>query len=463
MVSSGRWAHKSAPSGRRGRSPVDEGLEAEIQEAYLVEGMRSRANLGRAGLLGACWWLAAGAAEAQTWSGSETVPLLRELVTVDATGEQFEFLEKEDIFGDGSVFLTAESQLDARSAYVVTDESTLSVRVTVASETPPAETMQAYLFIDADQRSTTGGSAAAETIEAAFTSDPSGGGYEFVLMIPADGELPQLWAWSPTESSFELVPEVNAANAESATGAATDPVVGLRSGYLQARVDLDLVGLTPACNAELFFRSVSGDAELPGEGDLVIGEAAPCHAHDSDGDGVPDAADPPECTRDGDCPAGGLCVDGECVIAVDCRADGDCPGDEECERGTCIPRPAGRCEDPTDCGDLVCDDGTCVACTTSPQCGDGRTCAPGGRCVEHAPGSGGRDSGGTGGAGARRSDAESGGEPGLGLPLRPGDEVRGGAFKCSASGRHVPGAVGLPFLLWAGGVVARRRARRQLR
>jgi hypothetical protein len=107
-------------------------------------------------------------------------------------------------------------------------------------------------------------------------------------------------------------------------------------------------------------------------------------------------------------------VDAECVIPAACLDDSDCDADEFCnDDGICFPNPGGSCTDDADCGDLVCENGTCMPCDLgSNQCGAGRVCAPDGRCIEGTPTSGG-----------------AGGGDGLGL--NAGDNVQGGAFTCA--------------------------------
>jgi hypothetical protein len=234
------------------------------------------------------------------------------------------------------------------------------------------------------------------------------------------------------------MPPPTATQAAAETGQDGDPIQinGIAHGYLQGIVDLDLVGLTQACNANLFVRSVNTSGA--GDGDLEVGKLAPCVPADSNGDDVPDIVVPPTgCTADNQCPAGGICVNGECIVAIPCLDDADCdPADFCSPDGTCIPDPGAGCTTNADCGDLVCFDGTCSSCTLAPDlCGAGLRCAPTGSCVV--------DTG-----------------TGSGPPLNPGDNVQGGAFSCSASPARTYGGTAALLLAAGGLAMARRRSRR---
>ena len=154
-------------------------------------------------------------------------------------------------------------------------------------------------------------------------------------------------------------------------------------GYLQGTVALDVVGLDATCSANLYFRTLH-DTGNAGEGDLNVGLVGPCVAADTNGDRIPDLLVPDGgCQSDAECPAGGVCVGGECVLAPPCLEDADCDADETCEAGHCVLQGGDTCEDNTDCGGLVCDGGECVPCSTAGvECGTGQVCAPNGRCID---------------------------------------------------------------------------------
>ena len=77
-------------------------------------------------------------------------------------------------------------------------------------------------------------------------------------------------------------------------------------------------------------------------------------------------ANAPECTIDGDCSGGQVCVNNECV---ECADDGDCTGGEVCSNNTCV-----ECVDDGDCtGGELCSNKTCVECAKDGDCIDG-TC-----------------------------------------------------------------------------------------
>jgi hypothetical protein len=383
-------------------------------------------------------------AQAQTWVAPRTAPALTEIVAIDATGEVGWPYGAEDLVGDGiESFQQQEQSIDIRTAYASTDAQRFWVRVHVSDPNAVGGNITAFVFIDADLSLATGGSAAQTAIDPKLTTDPTMGGYDYVLAIRGNGSVDQIWSWQAAQMQFTgNAPTPTQATAE--TGQDQDPIQinGDAHGYLQASVELGLVGLTQACNANLFFRSVN--ASSMGDGDLEVGQIAPCVPADANDDGVPDLVVPVGgCTSDAQCPADGLCVGGQCVVATPCITDTDCRTDEQCSPdGRCIPRPAGPCQSNTDCGDLVCTAGTCTACTFgSTECGDGRRCGSGGRCVID-------------------TNAGAGG----GISLAPGEEVRGGAFTCAATSGSSGGSGGWPLGLLAGlavpAAIAYRRRKR---
>ena len=353
-------------------------------------------------------------AHAQTWTGSRSTPTLNEIVAIDATGESPWPYGSEDVAGDGATFMQQEQSIDIRTAYATADNALFWSRVYVSDENAAGGNVTVFVFIDNDRNNSTGGGADATEVNSLFTTDPTNGGFEYVIEVGGNAMLQNIWEWTENMSEFQpinLMPMDGTAEADRDR----DPIdIGLSShGYIQASVDLDVLGLTSACNADLFFRSVIDAGQ--GEGDLDIGLLAPCVPTDADNDDVPDILDPPGgCTTDDECPGGGVCVDGDCYIPGQCFDDTDCDSDETCNAdGICVPVGGGMCSDDPDCDDLICDNGTCGPCS-GDECGPGRICAPDGRCIDGTAGGGGAGGG--------------------GLDLQPGDNVQGGAFTCAVGG-----------------------------
>ncbi len=389
-------------------------------------------------------------AAAQTWVGPRTTPGLGELFAIDKTGEPNWPYGQEDVAGDGlATFKQQEQSIDIRTAYAATDANRLWLRVYVSDSASPGGNVTAYFFIDSDNNSNTGGSAAATSIEAKFTSDSSPGGYEYVLGVRGNGSVTGLWRWQTPQNQWTTV-QLNPNQSAAESGTDLDPIRldGDTHGYLQGAINLTAVNLTSACDAQLYVRSVNDVAAL-GAGDLEVGQVGSC-VPATGSNGVPGVLQPPGgCTSNNQCPAGGVCVSGKCVIAQPCVSNADCPANQQCTAdGRCVPKPSGNCTTNADCSNgLVCSGGQCVACTSSSQCNTGLTCAPTGRCVT--------SSGGTGGSGA-------GGAAGSGNPatLPSGEAVKGGACACSVPGGRQGGPLALALaLLLPLGFSARRRHR----
>jgi hypothetical protein len=351
--------------------------------------------------------LCASQANAQTWVSGRTTPALGDIVAIDATGEQGWLYGFEDLAGDGQDFKQPEQSVDIRTAYASTDAQRFWSRVYVSDPNAAGGNVVVFVFIDNDQDPNTGGSAAATDIHAKLVGDPSNGGYEYVIEIAGNGSINEIWEWRAMQSLWQgTMPQ--AAQAEAESGTDVDPVEinGSDHGYLQGMVDMSLVGLTQACEADLFVRSIISSGN--GDGDLEVGTIAPCIPADDDGDGVPDLLIPPNgCTNDAECPGSGLCIEGRCIVPQPCIADADCDADERCVDDICMPVPGGACSDSAECGDLVCRDGQCQGCTFGGnECSGLRRCAADGRCVDdpNAPPDNGLD---------------------------PGDEAQGGALTCS--------------------------------
>ncbi len=379
-------------------------------------------------MLGACLsWV--GAAGAQTWEGNRTTPHLGEALAIDASGESS--------WPFGAETLAAEE--DVRTVYGARGSSQAWFRFYLVSDSEPGAELVAYVFVDSDTSSGTGGPAAIEDIDPALTDDPSDGGYEFFVRVPADGTDLAVFEW---DGAAWADAGVQPNRVQSEVGTDVDPILlgSATHGYVQAMIDFGVAGLDASCNADLYFRSTNGDG-----GDLEIGEAVQCVPRDADGDRVPDVLLPPECANDADCPGGGVCIDGTCVIPAGCATVADCAAGEDCVDGICVAEGGTSCVDDADCDGLVCEDGTCVPCTSDAQC-DGGRCAPDGRCVD-------ADSTPSIPAGAAGAGHE------YGLELDAGDEVRGGACKCQAPGRSGGRGAWLAVLA-AAALVSRRRLSR---
>lgn len=356
--------------------------------------------------------LATASAFAQTWSDGQTRPYVGEIIALDATGEAGWLFGVEDVSGDGSTFLPAEQSIDLRSAYATTAPSKLWVRGYVSSPDALAGNAALYVFVNADVDPMTGGRAD-EGVDAAFTDDPTLGGYEYAFAVRGDGTIAGIWAWDADALAWTADTTPNPSEAAGESEVDVDPIlVDVDAhAYLQATINLDRLGLVESCDALLYLRTLDSDT---GDGDADAGLVSPCRPVDADNDGVPDIVVPDDpCSGDDDCPFNGVCLDGTCIFADPCNDAGDCAADETCNDGRCVAVPGGSCSDSTDCSGLVCDQGSCVPCTLGGDtCGAGFVCSPDGRCID-----------------------EGGGAGGGGVSLDPGDVVRGGPCACSAVGR----------------------------
>lgn len=374
-------------------------------------------------------------AQAQTWVGGRTTPNPGEIVAVDRTGEPNWLFGAEDVAGDGTdTFTEAEQSIDIRSAYAASVAGEFYFRLYVSATSAPPDDVTGYVFIDADRNSQSGGSAEAPEIDARFANDPSDGGYEYVFAVQGNGMVLDLWQWDEAEGQFApAMPMANRLDSEAGTD--RDPVTSnpVEHGYLQGSLQLDLVGLDEACDADLFFRSLQDSSDL-GDGDLEVGLVGPCHPRDGNDDGVPDRWVPEDrCSEDDECPINSVCADGRCVFTDVCAEDADCADDEACtEDGYCVADEGDSCSEDAECGTRVCDDGTCARCAGDAQCAEGYRCGADGRCVSE-------------------SDASTSTDGDPGLTLDPEDEVRGGACTCgipAGVGGFSYGLVLGPLLLW---------------
>ncbi|HEY1957707.1 MAG TPA: hypothetical protein VGH28_18935 [Polyangiaceae bacterium] len=328
----------------------------------------------RAGLYaGLAVFAAAQAGFAATWAVG-TTPHLGRIFAVDATGEGAWPYGAEDVLGDGPQnFTPAEQALDLRTAYAATDATQFWTRVYLSSGAQTDPTLVTFVFVDADGNTATGGGTNSTTLSPAFTSEHSPGGYEYVIGI-GNATLPRVWQWqAPNWVEVTLT----AAQGVVETGTDTDPIrIGPAAhAYVQARVDLSVVGVTAACDANLYVRS----ARATGASDLDMTFSTSCIPAKTNG--VPTIVVAP-CTSDAQCPENGICDNGQCLIAPPCGATADCAAGDTCTAdGRCVP--AGAC---TPGGN---------------ECAAGTRCAPTGACVP-------------------------GGATGNG-------EVEGGAFHCNVS------------------------------
>lgn len=430
----------------------------------------------------------AASAPGQTWQGVRTTPALTEIVAVDSTGELGWLYGFEDLAGDGTQFQRQEQSIDVRTAYATTDPGRFWARIYVSDTQTPGGNVTGYVFIDADRNVTTGGDAIATEIAAQFTTDASPGGYEYVLELPGSGTQVQVWQHQAQTGQY-VATAVAAANGVAESGVDDDPIrlFAPRHGYLQASVDLAVVGLTSACTANLYVRSVNTAAAL-GRSDLEVGQVASCIPADANADGVPDVIVPPAgCVSNAECAGGGICQAGTCVFAAPCVTAADCGANETCTvDGRCVPLPAGNCTTNADCtGGLVCVAPRCEPCTLGgTQCGAGQVCGPDGLCIADqgtvgncttsrdcsaglvcsngqcgacTPGGTQCASGQLCDGNGRCTSTGTGGNGGL--VLEPGEEVEGGACNCSIPARSrppLPTAVVLALPLI---VVIRRRSR----
>ncbi len=414
---------------------------------YLAHGSGRRRLLAAAA--GALALALAAPASGATWAGGRTTPSLRQIVAVDVTGEPGWPYGREDVAGDGlDTFAQPEQALDLRTGYAATDATRLWLRAYVSDPNAVGREARVFAFIDADADATTGGRASAPEIDARLTTEPSPGGYDYVVGMRGDGTVENLWAWEVALNAYAPQP---APAAQAEAGRDLDPIrFGAEArGYVQANVELAAVAVTQTCVSNIFFRSVNGGggagggggaSGATGAGDVDLGAFGPCVAGDGDGDGVPEVlVPPPGCTLDEQCPNRGVCVGGRCELAAPCALDAECGEGRECsDDGRCVVPGGGACAGDAQC-DGVCRGGACVACTPGgAECGAGRRCGADGACV---------GGGGPGGAG--------------GPSVAPGGRIEGGAFNCSAGGAGGGGAAVAALLVAIAG--GRRAARRRAR
>ncbi len=314
---------------------------------------------------------------AATWTKG-TTPYLGQIFAVDATEEPNWPYGSKDVLADGPAFGPEEQSLNLRTAYASTSATQLWTRVYVSSATAVDPTLTVFVFIDSDQNKATGGGTNSTTLSPMFTSESSPGGYEFVLGVVGNGTIANVWQWTTTPKPDYVVVNITPAQAAAEIGADIDPIRinAATHGYVQGRVDLGIVGITQACNANLYVRS----ARPTGLSDLDMKFSTSCVPALTNG--VPTIV-VTSCTSDAQCPENGVCVSGACVLAQPCIVATDCPANDTCTvDGRCVPTGGATCTTLATCNGLACVNGACVACTAGgTDCGAGYRCAPNGTCV----------------------------------------------------------------------------------
>lgn len=371
------------------------------------------------------------AASAATWINARTTPHLSEVVGIDKTGEVAWLYGREDVLGDGiDVFTQPEQSIDLRTAYAATDTTKFWVRVYVSDPNAVGASDTVFVFIDADKNPATGGKTASTMLSPAFTTDASPGGYEYVVGLLGNGTIANIWEWRQNQMQYNVL-NAPPMDAIGETGKDLDPlrVFADQHGYVQGAVTLTLIGLTSACNANLYVRS----ANQMGASDLDMAFPTSCVPVDANGDKIPDILVPPMgCMNNSECPQGGVCQNGMCVLTPPCVTDANCPNGYTCTvDGRCVPKGGTACSSNAQCNGLVCVNGTCAPCTQGGnQCTNGAVCAPNGTCTN-----------------------------GMGTP--PGGnfsgQVQGGAFNCGITQSSNDGIA----LLAVGSLILLVRSRRR--
>lgn len=405
-------------------------------------------------------WTGISHAEAQTWSYDRTQPTLRQIISVDATGEVFWPYGREDIAGDGSTFNADEAGTDLRSVYTDADAERLWLRAYVAAKTLPPRGVNFFVFIDTDDNAATGGEALGEDTWPAFAKDPSAGGYERAIGVRvrnANMSPEVLGVWNFANDTWTAL-TVTDNDVRSEVGADIDPIrIGERTrGFVQLDVIHSLSGLNASCGGNIFvrlFNDVSAERSF-GDDDLEVEACRP--GRDVYGD--PEVIRSAECIEDAHCPNDGICRGGVCLFAYPCDSASDCEANERCADKACVRVVDDTCQEARDCAGLVCVDGACVACAErgDATCADGYACSPNGSCVDTAEAPSGD---GDGGDGDSTGDGDAGDDTDAGI-----GEVKGGAFRCAlapeSAGRSILGASLLPLAL---ALFLRRRSKAHTR
>jgi hypothetical protein len=325
----------------------------------------------RRGLLfGVAAFACAPAAFAATWTKG-TTPYLGQIFAIDATEEPNWPYGSKDVLGDGPQFDAAEQALQLRTAYASANATQLWTRVYVSSQTAVDTTLTVFVFIDSDKNTATGGGTSSTTLSPMFTSEHSPGGYDYVLGIVGNGTIANVWQWATTPTPGYVVVSTTPTQTAAEIGADVDPILiafngSMLHGYVQGRVDLGIVGLTQACDANLYVRS----ARPTGPSDLDMKYYTSCVPAATNG--VPTIVDT-GCTSDAQCPQNGVCVNAACVVAQPCIAATDCPANDTCTAdGRCVPATGACTQGGTDCGAgfRCAPNGTCVAGGTTTGNGE---------------------------------------------------------------------------------------------
>jgi OOP family OmpA-OmpF porin len=373
--------------------------------------------------------LCTAAVQAQTWSAERTQPVLRQIASVDPSGEPGWLYGSEDVAGDGLATIAPdEAAVDIRTVYADADAERLWLRAYVVSEAAPLEDVVAFFFVDADDRDGTGGPAFGMELSPLWSADPSRGGYERAIgvRIQAGAAPPMLlgaFRWDAANGRWMSVNTLGD-QLRSEAGRDEDPIrIGaFARGYVQIDVVHALSELDASCSGNLFVR-LFHDVPAPrafGDDDEDLFACRPT----LDAWGEPEVLRGPDCTLDDQCPNDGQCREGVCLFTPACVGNDDCNADEQCVGGDCVRVVDEPCNDASDCDGLVCTAGQCTACNAggAAPCGDGQYCSPNGECVD---------------------PDEAPGGPGA----NPGDQVRGGAFKCGVSRERADASWLLPLLL----------------
>jgi hypothetical protein len=373
-----------------------------------------------------------------SWARGRDNPSARDIAAVDATGEPRWPWGAEDINGDGAgTFSNAEQARDVRTLYAASDGNRFWTRLYVSDGTAVAADLLAFVFVDSDRNTQTGGRATVSGLNPPLPADPTSGGYERVISFRGDGTELRLLSWDPITNTY-LEQTLNPQDADGEAGRAVDPILfaGREHGYTQASLRSPLLDIQSVCNANLFARTVNTTG-APGGQDVNIGGRVSCIAGDNNGDRVPDIVVVSGCDSNDQCPLSGICVARRCVIPPPCDSDDDCGADAQCSaNGWCVARPTGNCTATSQCGDLVCTNSRCSPCSAN-DCRSGYVCAPNGRCIPES------------------------GESAPPVALEPGENVQGGALHCGFSRPSRSNVV--PALFIALGLVSLRRTRRALR
>ena len=225
--------------------------------------------------------------DSPTWTNNRTDPGRDELIAVDATGEAQWPYGRESVLDNGNAFTPAEASIDLRSAYADTTSTELWLRAYTVGA-PPATSLEVVFFLDADHRASSGGTAAARVIDDHFESDPTDGGYEYALLVPADpASMAELYQWEAQSSAWTRIAAQPALVKTSGTASDRLQDGGAQQGYVQVRASLETVALTRACDARIFVRGADDESALE-PGDLALGEPGDCIPVDSNDNGVPD-------------------------------------------------------------------------------------------------------------------------------------------------------------------------------